>query len=129
MFLLRMFLKDSKHDLKLSESITKKKCSVQSASASLFSFDQMKLSTRSINKIKDLLMNSSFVEMKSLVLSLNVHLESLISEKRYSDVIRLLYRYQHLNSSNLIDLSVTDLIMHRIRLAPDTKSSSRSQKK
>jgi hypothetical protein len=126
-----MFLKDSKHDLKLSEFITRKKKSsvICEYFVSLFSFDQMKLSIRSINRIKELLMNSSFVEMKSLVLSLNAHLEFLISKERYSDVIKLLFQYKHLNSSDLIDFSVIDLIMHRIRLTSDTKLSFRSQKK
>jgi hypothetical protein len=126
-----MFLKNSKHDFKLSEFITRKKkrSIIYAFFASLFSFDQIKLSTRSINRIKELLMNSSFAKMKSLMLSLNVHLESLISKKKYSDVIKLLFRYKYLNSTDLTNLSITDLIMHRIRLIFDTKFSFKSQKK
>jgi hypothetical protein len=129
-----MFLKDSKHDLKLSNFITKKKnkfttSTILSASAFLFSSNQVKLSTRLVNRIRDLFVNSFFAEMKSTMLALRIHLKSLISLEKYLKIIRLLFHCKYLNSTDFINLFVTDLIMHRVRLISEIKSSSRSQKK
>jgi hypothetical protein len=98
-----MFLKDFKHDFKLFEFIIKKKNFITfNHSIFLFSFNKVNLSTHFIKRITELLKNSSFFEMKFLLLFLNVHLDFLISSKKYSNVIRLLFHYKHLNSANLI---------------------------
>ena len=45
-------------------------------------------------------------------------------------VLQLLYQYKHLNREDLTDLPCTDLITHRVRIAPGTKpASARSQKR
>ncbi len=45
-------------------------------------------------------------------------------------VLNLLYQYRHLNREDLRDLPCTDLITHRVRIAPGTKpASARSQKR
>lgn len=45
-------------------------------------------------------------------------------------VLQLLYQYRHLNREDLRDLPCTDLITHRVRIAPGTKpASAKSQKR
>ncbi len=45
-------------------------------------------------------------------------------------VLQLLYQYKHLNREDLTDLPCTDLITHRVRIAPGTKpASAKSQKR
>ncbi len=45
-------------------------------------------------------------------------------------VLNLLYQYKHLNRENLRDLPCTDLITHRVRIAPGTRpASAKSQKR
>ena len=51
------------------------------------------------------------------------------SEQRLR-VLRLLYKYKHLNREDLRDLPCTDLITHRVRIAPGTQPHScKSQKR
>lgn len=45
-------------------------------------------------------------------------------------VLQLLWQYRHLNREDLTDLPCTDLITHRVRIAPGTKpASAKSQKR
>lgn len=44
-------------------------------------------------------------------------------------VLRLLYQYKHLNREDLRDLPCTDLITHRVRIAPGTKPASAKYQK
>ena len=41
----------------------------------------------------------------------------------------LLYHYRHLNGTDLTDLPCTDLITHRVRIAPGTKPASNTTQK
>ena len=45
------------------------------------------------------------------------------------EVLKLLWQYRHLNSENLNDLFSTDLIVHRVQLQSETRSSSKSQRR
>jgi hypothetical protein len=130
----KKFLKDFKHDLKLFNFITKKKEEIAkslmySVSVSLFSLNQVKLSPRFVNRIRDLSMNSLFAEMKSTMLFLKIHLKSMISFEKYSKIIQLLFHYKYLNSADFTNLFATDLIMHRVRLILKIKFNFKSQKK
>jgi hypothetical protein len=75
-------------------------------------------------------MKYPFIEkMKSCIASLKINLRSLISSKKRTNVIKLLYQYRHLNSENLTNLLITNLIMHRITMKSETKSHFVNQKR
>ena len=44
-------------------------------------------------------------------------------------VLRLIHAYRHLNGTDLTDLPPTDMIVHRVRLAPGTKPVSHAQRR
>jgi hypothetical protein len=59
-----------------------------------------------------------------------VEIGPLIPSEARTKVLALLYYYRHLNSTNLRDHPMTDLVQHRIRLKPGTKPyAARSQKR
>lgn len=72
----------------------------------------------------------SISELEKCISELGVHLGPLIpnNEERVK-VLQLLYQYRHLNSVDLSDLPPTDLIMHRVKLAPGIKPYSVSQRR
>ena len=70
-----------------------------------------------------------FEEMKSYVKNLKIQFEFLISKRFYRDVIRLFYQYKHLNSIDLTDLSLTDFIIHKIKLISEIKFHSIEQRR
>lgn len=93
-------------------------------------FDVSKLSNKKIIRQDfNLIDYLSMKEMKKCIVNLKINLESLISKNRRRDVIKLLYRYKHLNSEDLIDLSVIDLIIHRVTIKQETKSHFVNQKR
>ena len=51
------------------------------------------------------------------------------TEAQRHKVLCLLYHYRHLNGTDLTDLPCTDLITHRVRIAPDTKPASNTTQK
>ena len=74
---------------------------------------------------------SEFLEAWAAQLGLEPVLGPLIvtADQRLR-VLRLLYQYRHLNREDLRDLPCTDLVTHRVRIAPGTKpASSKFQKR
>ena len=54
----------------------------------------------------------------------------VITPEQRLRVLSLLYQYRHLNREDLRDLPCTDLITHRVRIAPGTKPvSAKTQKR
>jgi hypothetical protein len=91
-------------------------------------FDVFKLSERKI--LRSRIENYSLIKkMKECIVKLKVNLKSLISANRRVDVIKLLYQYKHLNSDNLTNLFVIDLIIHRVTMKSEIKSHSINQKR
>ncbi len=103
-------------------------CSIQTNLITTKMSDVFKLLERKILRSK--FENYSLIEkMKECIAKLKVNLKSLISSKRRDDVIKLLYQYKHLNSDDLTNLLVIDLIIHRVTIKSEIKSHSVSQKK
>ena len=62
--------------------------------------------------------------------SVSLTLGSLVTtEAQRHKVLYLLYHYRHLNGTDLTDLPYTDLITHRVRIAPGTKPASNTTQK
>lgn len=53
----------------------------------------------------------------------------IATEAQRYKVLCLLYHYRHLNGTDLTDLPCTDLITHRVRIAPGTKPASNTTQK
>ena len=102
-----------------------------------FSFCFFEISYRSENaflfrKIVKTTSNSYFHEndLKVWANQIDLILESLISSMRAKiKILKLLWQYRHLNSENFSDLSLTNLIIHRVQFQSKTKSSSKFQRK
>ena len=71
-----------------------------------------------------------FEEMETCIKELKVQIGPLVpSQEAYQTVIQLLYQFRHLNSADLTNLPPTDLIVHRVKLAPGTKPHSVPQRR
>lgn len=75
--------------------------------------------------------SSEFLEEWAATMKLEPVLGPLIpTHQDRIRVLELLYQYRHLNREDLRDLPCTDLITHRVRIAPGTKpASAKSQKR
>jgi hypothetical protein len=66
--------------------------------------------------------NVSTATLKAWAIDVGLELGPLIpTEEDRHKVLCLLYHYRHLNGTDLTNLSCTDLIVHRVRIAPGTK--------
>lgn len=76
------------------------------------------------------LVDVSVTELEQCIQQLGVHLGPLIpNQEERVKVLRLLYQYQHLNSLDMTDLLVIDLIIHGVKLASGVKPYSVSQRR
>ena len=86
---------------------------------------------RSINFFSDRRVERSFIQFDLFIVMLeewvavvSFILRSLVLERARYKVLCLLYHYRYLNDIDLIDLFSTNLIIHRVRVKFDVKSTS-----
>ena len=74
--------------------------------------------------------SAPFATLESWAHSVGLMVGPLVpDEKARHKVLSLFYHYRHRNGTDLRDLPCTDLITHRVRITPGTKSASNKTQK
>ena len=80
-----------------------------------------------IRRAEDSITYPSETELEEWVKQMRVDLGPLLPKEYRHEVLKLLYLWKDLNSVGYEDLTPTDIIVHRVKIVPGTKPSSRKQ--